>query len=402
MCLWCRHQHHNNDSLVCNMSIPSPARRLLSCPSLSVLSCWKRRCTSGTTLLRNLPVLAREVTGALKPRDGQIFFDMTFGSGGHTRTLLASKADIKVIAMDRDPVAYEKAVQMAQETDFRVLPLLGRFSDAPQLLKEIGIREGQLSGIIMDIGPSVDQMEDPSRGFNLNYDGPLDMRMDGNRLPGMATAADVINTLDTDSLTKVLKAYGENKFARKIAQSIVDARFMMLSIKDTTTLVQLASSIVGNDVRMDVQGRPSAAASNVFRSLRMFVNNELNEIDYAIEKMRKFLVADPKTRQLSKMNNEKAQELKLSAGVLVVLCSNALEDRIVKDHVLLSFEQDASDPYTQKPYNYLESPTQAEMSAQLERKWLPLEKFVLFPSEEEILTNPTGKSTRLRCAMRRL
>lgn len=352
--------------------------------------------------MRNLPVLPREVASALRPRDGQLYLDMTFGAGGHTRTLLASKADIKVIALDRDPVAYEKAVQLAQETDFRVLPLLGRFSDAPELLKEIGVRKGQLSGIIMDIGPSVDQLEDANRGFNPNLEGPLDMRMDGQRLPGMATAADVINTLDTDSLTKVLKAYGENKYARKIAQSIVDARFMMLSIKTTTQLVQLVSSIVANDVRLEVEGRPSAAATNVFRSLRMFVNNELNEIDYAIEKMRQFLVLDPKVRNVSKLGSMTAEEMGVSGGVMVVLCSNALEDRIVKDHVLLSYQQDDNDPYTQKGFNYLESPTDTEIRKQLERKWLPLEKFVLFPSEEEILTNPTGKTTRLRCAMRRL
>jgi 16S rRNA (cytosine(1402)-N(4))-methyltransferase len=328
--------------------------------------------------------------------------DMTFGSGGHTKTLLASKADIKVIALDRDPVAYEKAVQLAQETDFRVLPLLGRFSDAPDLLKKIGIRPGQLSGIIMDVGPSVEQLEDASRGFNINLEGPLDMRMDGNRLPGMPTAADVINTLETDSLTKIFRIYGENKVARKLAQAIVDARFMMMSIKSTIQLSQLVSSIQGGELRLDVQGRPNSAATSVFQALRIFVNNELNEISYAMTKMREFLVFDPKVQQVNKVGKDMVDETGIAGGVMAILCSNRLEDMIVKDHVLLRKHEEDGDPYTQRPINYLETPTEKEMERLVDRKWLPLEKFVLFPGEEEILTNPTGKTTRLRCAMRRL
>lgn len=327
---------------------------------------------------------------------------MTFGAGGHTKTLLASNADIKVIALDRDPVAYEKAVELARETDFRVLPLLGRFSDAPDLLKKIAIRHGQLNGIIMDVGPSVDQLEDPRRGFNINVDAPLDMRMDGSRLPHMATAGDVINTLDTDSLAKIFKLYGESKIGRKLAQAVVDARFMMMSIKSTIQLVQLISSISAGEVRMDVEGRPSSAATAVFQALRIFVNNELNEINYALAKMREFLVFDPKIMQIPKVDKKMVEELEVAGGVLAILCSSPLEDRIVKDHVLMRAHEDPEDPYTQKAINYLEQPSENELQRLSDRKWLPLEKFVLFPGEEEILTNPTGKTTRLRCAMRRL
>ena len=387
------------------MWLMSPAKTFS--PILSAVAATRcvRRCTTGSQnsdQLRNLPVLAREVSNALKPQDGQIFLDMTFGSGGHTKTLLASKADIKVIALDRDPVAYAKAVELAEETNFRVLPLLGRFSDAPDLLKTIGIKHGQLNGIIMDVGPSVDQLEDGSRGFNVNLDGPLDMRMDGRRFPGMATAGDIVNTLDTDSLTKIFKTYGESKVARKIAQSIVDTRFMMLSIKSTLQLVQLVSSIVGNEVRLDVQGRPSSAATAIFQALRMFVNNELNEINYAMAKMREYLVYDPRIMRIPKVDKSMVEEMQVSGGILAVLCSSPLEDRIVKDHVLLRAYEDASDPYNLKGINYLEAPSDSDIQRLAHRKWLPLEKFVLFPGEEEILTNPTGKSTRLRCAMRRL
>ena len=363
-----------------------------------------RLCSSHSShaapVLRDLPVLAREVSAALKPQDGHVFLDMTFGSGGHTRTLLGSRADIKVIAMDRDPVAYEKAVALARETDFRVLPLLARFSEAPDLLRQIGVRPGQLNGVILDVGASVDQLQDASRGFNASLEGPLDMRMDGTRFPGMATAADVINTLDTDALTKVLRSYGESKKARKIAQAIVDARFMMLSIKTTSQLVQLVTSIVSSVDWGDRSPQPTTVCDNVFRALRLFVNNELNELNYAIEKMREFLVLDPKILKVPKVDKEFLEDI--SSGVLAVLCTNPMEDRIVKDHVMLRSHEDPDDPYTSKSVNYLESPTEKEMQRLMDRKWLPLEKFVLFPSEEEILTNPTGKATRLRCAMRRL
>ena len=351
---------------------------------------------------RDLPVMAREVAGALRPQDGQIFLDMTFGSGGHTRTLLASKADIKVIALDRDPVAYEKAIELAKETNFRVLPLIGKFSDAPRLLQMIGIRPGQLSGVIIDAGPSIEQFEDSRRGFNINKDGWLDMRMDGNRYPSMPTAFDVINSLPTMTLAKIFKCYGQTNLGAKIAQAIVDARFMMLSIRSTIQLAQLVSSVAGDEVRLDTVGRPHEAATKVFRAIRIFVNNELNELNYAIGKMREFLVYDSSLQKYQSLVKEKIPREEVNGGVLAVLCSNSLEDRIVKDHVMERNITDSSDPYFQRPINQLEEPTETDLVRVFERKWLPLEKFVLFPGEEEILTNPTGKTSKLRCAMRRL
>lgn len=326
-----------------------------------------------------LPVLAREVTSSLKPRDGDVFLDMTFGNGGHTEFLLSSNKNITVVALDRDPAAIDKAFQYAKSNP--VVPLLGKFSDAPQLLEKLGVNKGTLKGIIIDVGPSAIQETDPRRGFDPLHEGNLDMRMDD----GPVTAADVLNTLDSDMLAKLLKTYGEERNAKKIAQSVVDARFMMMSITSTHQFVKLLSTIVD-----------SSSVTKVFHALRRFVNNELNELNYALVTMREYLKLDPDTPSVI---DRKLSIEDLDSGVMAVITSEKLEDQIVKDHFAASVSTSQS-PYTQKSINLLETPTKEEMKDVLTKNWLPLEKYVLFPEEDEILTNPRSKSSKLRCALR--
>jgi len=353
--------------------------------SCSLSSCFISLFRRSYSIIDNpsLPVLAREVTSALKPKDGDVFLDMTFGSGGHTEYLLSSKKDVTVIAMDRDPAAIEKAFEMAK--GYPVVPILGKFSDSAKLMNKLGIRKGSLRGIIIDVGPSKLQEDDPKRGFTPFHeeDGPLDMRMDD----GPVTAADVLNTLDTEYLAKLIKTYGEERNAKKVAQAVVDARFMMMSISSTKQFCQLLSSII-----------ETSSIVKVFHALRRFVNNELNELDYAIEKMRPYLILDPNTP--SNVQDKGFPLEQLDSGVMAVIANQTLEDRIVKDHFSSSVADGEMDPYSQKPINVLESPTTGDMNKVFKKNWIPLEKFVLFPQEDEVLANPRSKASKLRCALR--
>ena len=292
------------------------------------------------------------------------------------------------------------AIELSKITNNRVIPVIGKFSEAHQCLKSLGVKKGSLNGIIMDLGASSYQMEKAERGFDLARDGPLDMRMDKDRFPNQPTAADVINTLESDALAKIFKAYGEEKHGKKIAQAIVDARFMMHSIKTTKQLTQLVASIVDSEDRFDAIGRPTSAAVKIFQALRMFVNNELNELSYAIEKMREYLVIDPVSSEVDWKDRSVVENYKLKGGVMAVISFNTLEDSIVKNHFnTLVFGQDTN-PYKQRPWNAMEVATNQEIEDVSRRKWLPLKKFVLFPTEVEVLTNPKSKSAKLRCAMR--
>lgn len=355
--------------------------------------------TAVAPTVRHLPVFASEVCSMLQPKDGQIFLDMTFGGGGHTRHLLSLKKDIHVIALDRDPEAHGRAVELSKVTN-RVIPVLGRFSEAPQHLTALGVKKGTLNGIIMDLGASSHQMETPDRGFGLARDGPLDMRMDKDRFPNQPTAADVINTLDSDALANIFKAYGDERHAKKIAQAIVDSRFMMHSIKRTKQLTQLVSSIVDTEDRFDAIGRETSASTKVFQALRIFVNNELNELDYAIEKMREYLYLDPKSTHLDLKDKNVIENTPLSGGIFAIISFHSLEDSIVKNHFNTLIFGQGTDPYKQRPWNAMETATKQEIDLVSKRKWLPLKKFVLFPTEVEVLTNPKSRSAKLRCAMR--
>lgn len=152
----------------------------------------------------------------------QIFIDATFGSGGHTAAILAS-TNCKVYAIDRDPSAVEIANILSERPEFkgRLFPILGKFSNIYKLLQGQGIKNETVDGMLLDIGASSIQFDDPDRGFSFYKDGPLDMRMDirnvskeregGKRL--LMTAADVVNSINETELTAVLRQYGQEKEA---------------------------------------------------------------------------------------------------------------------------------------------------------------------------------------------
>ncbi|NXY09476.1 MET15 protein, partial [Pteruthius melanotis] len=335
----------------------------------------------------HIPVMLEEVVSCLSPQPGQRFLDMTFGAGGHTTALLEKDSDITVYALDRDPTAYKIAQQLSESYPKQIQPLLGQFSQSEALLISSGVEPGTLDGVLLDAGCSSMQFDTPERGFSLQKDGPLDMRMDSDRYPDMPTAADVVNALDQQALASILRTYGEERHAKKIASAIVQAR----SIYPITRTQQLASIVAGAFpasalyARKDLLQRPAHVATKTFQGLRIFVNDELHELFIGLKTAEKFLKP---------------------GGRLVALSFHSLEDRIIKRFLN---GIDMTEKYNlgskQKIRQALKNSskgedTQESPCGKSNSKWIFIQKKVLTPQAKEIQTNPRGRSAKLRAAIK--
>lgn len=330
--------------------------------------------------LSHRPVMLKEVVQALNVRDNETFIDFTFGAGGHTKKILTSARNVCVYGIDRDPAAYEKASALSQEYPNQLVPLLGRFSEAEVLFAEHGIHPNSVDGAVLDCGCSSMQFDDPSRGFAVSKNGPLDMRMDSRRYPDEPRAADVVNSLDAASLARIFKVYGEEKMAKKVAQAIVDSRFMMKRIDTTSELAELVQAALGEDYeREDKLRRPTHPATKVFMALRIFVNNELNELNHALHVAWKALKP---------------------GGRLAVLSFHSLEDRIVKRHFQgVDVDEPVSGSIAQKYRNCSLWHSSEEMAAERQRIWQPVGAAQpMLPSDNEVCFNPRSRSAKLRVA----
>lgn len=326
----------------------------------------------------HVPVMLNEAIRYLNPQDNELYIDMTFGGGGHARKILET-AKCQLITLDRDPTAYEKAQKLANEYPGRVTPLLGKFSELPQLLRTINVGQTSIDGILFDFGCSSMQMDNGARGFSVSKNGYLDMRMDAGRDLNQITAREVLATANEQELYKIFKIYGEEKKAAKIAQTIIQARYMIKNIETTQELVDVVNSCCPDESRLDKLQRPQSNATKVFQALRIFVNNELNEINYGMVLAKYYL----------KIN-----------GRLVTICFHSLEDTIVKRHIAGNILNEVANPV---PLKYL-SPTlvqdQDTIDKFLDTPWNALNKHVYVPSDEEVALNPRSRSARLRAAVR--
>lgn len=342
--------------------------------------CGARRhfCTKVRVVPEHTPVMLNEVVNYLNIFGNELYIDMTFGAGGHTRKIL-DKADCTVITLDRDPVAYSKAKKLAEEYPNRLIPLLGRFSELPLLLKQCGIKQMSVDGILFDFGCSSMQLDNGERGFSISKNGFLDMRMDCGRDPEQITAREVLATANEQELYKIFKIYGEEKKAAKIAQTIIEARYMFKNVETTKELVDVVNACCPNEFRLDKLQRPQSNATKIFQALRIFVNNELNEINYGLVVAKHYL----------KLN-----------GRLVTLSFHSLEDTIVKRHLTGNIVSDVANPV---PLKYL-SPTliqnQETIDCFMDTPWQQLTKHVVVPSDDEVEQNPRSRSARLRAAVR--
>lgn len=290
------------------------------------------------------PVLLEEVVKILSPRDGKTYLDCTFGGGGHTRRILES-ADCKVVSLDRDPAAIEraKAVSADYPDRFEFRPLA--FSDLDMLGGE------SFAGILFDFGVSSFQLDTPERGFSFMREGPLDMRMDTTK--GF-TAREYIESADESELVEILREYGEEPRARKIARAIIAAR----EADKISTTAELAKAIA--------EAAPSHErihpATRAFQALRIKVNDELGEIERALPKA--FAALE-------------------SGGVMAAISFHSLEDRILKKF----FKKAAGRPEDRFDTSFVQD--RVKLAELLTRK-------PILPSEEETANNPRSRSAKLR------
>jgi 16S rRNA (cytosine1402-N4)-methyltransferase len=243
----------------------------------------------------HVPVMLQEVLATLRPRAGAIYLDATFGGGGYAASILAA-TDCTLWAIDRDPDAIARGAALAARFPDRLHLVQARFGDMLGSLDAHGVT--QLDGVVMDLGVSSFQLDEAERGFSFRADGPLDMRM-GRDGP---TAADLVNSLGEDALTRIIGEFGEERYARRVARAILRAR-AEAPIETTARLAE----IVRRAVPRDPSGIDGATRS--FQALRIAVNDELGEVERG-------LVA--------------AMRLLAPGGRLVVVAFHSLEDRLVK------------------------------------------------------------------------
>ena len=245
----------------------------------------------------HLPVLVEEVVEKLLHSTQGTYLDATFGRGGHSRAMLAALSpNGRVLGMDRDDEAVEAGHRLAEE-DPRFSILKSRFGSMKRALEVFG--EAELDGVLMDIGVSSPQLDNPARGFSFRVEGPLDMRMD--QADG-ESAEDWINQASAEEISYVLRELGEERFARRIAQRIVASR----PVSTTTELAELIASAIPARSRSKETKHP---ATRSFQAIRMHVNRELEELEAGLDE---------------------AWALLKEGGRLAVISFHSLEDRIVK------------------------------------------------------------------------
>ena len=221
----------------------------------------------------HLPVMLAEVLRTLAPRDGATYLDGTFGGGGYAEAILRAAPRCTLFAIDRDPDAIARGAALAARFPGRLHLLEGRFGDMLSLLAEAGV--SALDGVVLDLGVSSFQLDEPERGFSFRFNGPLDMRMAkaGN------SAQDIVNSMPESELADLLFDLGEERHARRIARAIVAAR----REEPIATTGRLAE-IVRAAAPRDPSGLDRATRS--FQALRIAVNDELGEVERGLARRR--------------------------------------------------------------------------------------------------------------------
>ena len=312
------------------------------------------------------PVLVRETLRFLSPERGGWFVDCTVGLGGHAAELLWRFSDLRVLGIDRDAEALGHAARRLREFGGRVRLVHGNFHSISEILAEEEI--GKPKGILADLGVSSLQLDQPERGFSFRRPGPLDMRMDQSAESGTRTARDFVNLESQSELETVLRDYGEERQARKIARAIVERRRRQ-PLETTDDLRELVHETVGSTRvrrgRRFPRSRSIDAATRTFQALRIAVNQELSGLGPSLQRAMKLLERD---------------------GRLVVISYHSLEDRIVK-HRLRAGAAGEVDPITGRPR------AETRLIELLTRK--PVR-----PQPSEVQYNPRSRSARLRAARR--
>jgi 16S rRNA (cytosine1402-N4)-methyltransferase len=241
-----------------------------------------------------------EVVELLAPERGGLFVDATLGLGGHSEAILEASPDTRVLGIDRDREAIRLASDRLARFGTRFRAAHASFRDIERVLAEAG--EGELSGILADLGVSSLQFDTPERGFSFRHDAPLDMRMDASG--DEETAAELLERLPEEEIAQVIYEYGEERKSRRIARWIVERRERGESVSTTGELAALVARAVGYK-----RGDRVHPATRTFQALRIAVNGELEGLDEFVET---------------------AVDLLQTGGRLAVISFHSLEDRVVK------------------------------------------------------------------------
>jgi 16S rRNA (cytosine1402-N4)-methyltransferase len=224
----------------------------------------------GSPAFAHEPVMLAEVLGVFAPIDAGVIVDATVGAGGHSRAILEAHDDVSVIGLDRDPAALAAAARGLAPFADRVTLARTSFDRLADTLHELG--HEAVAGFLFDLGVSSPQLDRPERGFSYRHEGPLDMRMDPDQ---PRTAADVVNTSSEAALADVLRRYGDERYAARIAAAIVRAR----PITTTTALAELVRDAIPAPARR----RGGHPARRTFQALRIEVNRELELLPVALD-----------------------------------------------------------------------------------------------------------------------
>ena len=296
-------------------------------------------------------VLLDEAVAALAIKADRVYVDATFGRGGHSRKILETIGPAgRLIALDRD----QTAIAAAQEIkDPRFQALHASFGQLQAVLSAVGVTK--VAGVLLDLGVSSPQLDDPSRGFSFRHNGPLDMRMDQGQ---EQDAAQWLNHASEEEIAGVVKDYGEERFAKQIARSIVTARGQ----RPLSTTRELAALVAG---AVKTRERGQDPATRTFQAVRIFLNRELEELALVLTQ---------------------AMDMLEAGGRLAVISFHSLEDRIVK-----RFMRDQANPDTM--------PSRLPLKAtQLPQPKLIIIGKPVYASDAEVAANPRARSAVLRVA----
>jgi 16S rRNA (cytosine1402-N4)-methyltransferase len=302
----------------------------------------------------HVSVLLNAVLAILAPREGAVYIDATFGAGGYSIALLAV-ARCRVFGIDRDPDAACRGRVMAEHYGGGLTMIEGRFGEMAGLIAPFA--PGPIAGIVFDLGVCSAQLDTPERGFSFRYDGPLDMRMSAKG----PSAADLVATLSEAELARLIRDFGEERFARRVARAI-KAAHRQHPVKRTLELAEIVRSVVpksepGHD-----------PATRTFQALRIAVNDELGELDRGLAA---------------------AEQLLMPGGRLAVVSFHSLEDRRVKQFLR---QRSGGAPLASR---HAPGPVEATAAS-----FVPLRRGAVRPDAGEIARNPRARSARLRAAQR--
>jgi 16S rRNA (cytosine1402-N4)-methyltransferase len=305
---------------------------------------------------RHVPVMLADVLDALQPKAQETYIDGTFGAGGYTRAILEA-ADCRVVAFDRDPTAVAAGGELVRLVRPRLSLLHRPFGSMALAMQEAGLTG--VDGVVLDIGVSSMQIDEADRGFSFQTDGPLDMRMscDG------PSAADVLNSFSEEQIADIIYEYGEERRSRAIARAVVKVR-NEAPLQRTKELADLVLRVFHG--RKEDGRHP---ATRTFQALRIFVNDELGELERGLRA---------------------AEEILKPGGRLVVVTFHSLEDRIVKQFLAeRSGKVDRGSRHLPQK-NLQFSPASFRI----------VNSRPLTPQKGELDLNPRARSARLRAAIR--